>query len=504
MLTNTKTIRRIERAVGRRAGAMMVAAAAGAVGLLAGVASGQDLTKRPGPQTVPVLITNATVHPISGTAIKDGYVYMVNGRIEAVGAAPPPKVAAPVTVIDAKGQGVYPGLIAPFTRLGLDEIGSVRASRDFNEAGDVTPEVRAAVAVNPDSWLHPVTRINGVLAAAVFPSGGVLPGRASVIRLEGWTWEDMTVRDDAGQVVQWPFMRAVNAWWMDRSEEDQRRDIRRNTERVEESFKLAKAYLLSRDAGRGPAGAAGGGGTGGGGSGGGGGIVPPLDLRWEAMRSIFGPPINGGVQRPVFLEAQDYDQIVSAVDFALKNGLKPVIVGGRDAPLCAELLKKHDVPVIVTGTIVMPKRDDTPVDDPFTLPGRLHAAGVRFTISSGEETPHERNLPYAAALAVAYGLDRDVALRSLTLGAAEILGVGEVLGSIEPGKEATLIIADGHPLEVATTVTGAYIQGKAIDLSNKQTVLAEKYREKYKQEREKKQREAGAGAAPGRAAGGGR
>ena len=421
----------------------------------------QDLGKRPGPQDLPIAITNATIHSVSAAAIESGYVLFDKGRITEVGPMAGGKAFVGTTrVIDAKGLHVYPGLIAAVTQTGLTEIESVRASRDQNEVGEATPEVYAAVAVNPDSTLIPVTRLNGVLAAGIFPTGGLLAGRASVMRFEGWTTEDMTVKQDAGLVMSWPQMRTVTAWWMDKSEDDQRKDINRNVARLREIIATAKAYLALKS---GPDAA-----------------TVPTDLRWEAMRGSFGSA-GKPAATPVFIEAQEYDQITSSVAYAVEQGMRPVIVGGRDAPLCAELLKKHDVPVIVLGTHQMPRRDDTAYDEPFTLPARLAAAGVRFCMASGEETPHERNLPYNAGRAVAYGLDHDAALKSITLWSAQILGVADTLGSIESGKEATLIITDGDPLEVSTNTKMAFIQGKAINLSSKQSVLAEKYREKYAQ-----------------------
>ena len=431
------------------------------VALGAGRASAQDLGKRPGPQEQPVAITNATVHPVSGAPIQGGYVLFDKGLIAEVGPMAGGKTFTSGTrVIDAKGMHVYPGMIAAVSQTGLAEIESVRATRDENEVGEATPEVYAAVAVNPDSTLIPVTRLNGVLAAGVFPTGGLLPGRASVMRFEGWTTEDMTVKQDAGLIMSWPQMRTVTAWWMDKSEDEQRKDINKNIARLREIIATAKSYLALKG---GPDGAS-----------------LPTDLRWEAMRNSFG---SGGkpAALPVFIEAQEYDQITTSVAYAVEQGMRPVIVGGRDAPLCAELLKKHDVPVIVLGTHQMPRRDDSAYDEPFTLPARLAAAGVRFCLASGEETPHERNLPYEAARAVAYGLDHDAAYKSITLWAAQILGVGDKLGSIEAGKEATLIVTDGDPMEVATNTRMAFIQGKAINLVSKQSVLAEKYREKYAQ-----------------------
>jgi imidazolonepropionase-like amidohydrolase len=425
---------------------------------LAGSAAGQDLTVKAPPQTQPIAIVNATVHPVSGPDIPRGYVVFDSGVITAVGEGDY-TLTGPGTVIDATGKHVYPGLISPWTRLGLVEISAVRASDDFRELGAVTPEVFAAVAVNPDSTLLPVTRSNGVLAAGTWPDGGLVPGRGSVIQLEGWTWEDMAVRRDAGLVLRWPNMRPITAWWMDRPEADQLADIKRNLTQIDDVFDTAAAYVAARAAD----------------------ANHPADLRWEAARGVL--PTAGAEQRPVYIVASDLDQITAAVAWAAKRGIKPVIVGGRDAPLAADLLKAHDVPVIVLGTHTFPKRADSAYDDAYTLPGRLEALGVRWCLGSTDDTAHERNLPYNAAMAVAYGLPHDAAVRGVTLSTARILGVSDLLGSIEKGKHATLLITNGSPLEVTTAVERAFIQGRDIDLSNKQTKLAEKYREKYRQQK---------------------
>lgn len=416
----------------------------------------QDLGIKAPPQAAPVAIVNATIHPVSGPAIEKGYIAFDAGRITAVGAGAYTP-AGPGTVIDATGRHVWPGLIGASTRMGIEEIGLVRATLDYNEVGAITPEVRAAVAVNPDSTNIPVTRTNGILTCGVFPTGGLVPGRPAVIRMDGWTWEDMTIDDSAGLVVNWPYMRIVNAWWMDKSEDDQRKDIRAKIDAIDRAFAAAEAYRREKQADP----------------------SAPTDIRWEAMMRTVLPGAQR--QKPVFIAAQDVDQISSAVSWATGRGLRAVIVGGRDAALSADLLKAHDVPVLITGTHEFPKRADQPYDDAFTLPARLAAAGVRFCIASSDGTPHERNLPYNAAMAVAYGLDMDAAVRSVTLSAAEVLGVADSLGSLDVGKAATLIIADGNPLEITTRIERAFIDGRQIDLSNKQTALAEKYRAKYRQ-----------------------
>ncbi|MCK6477841.1 MAG: amidohydrolase family protein [Phycisphaerales bacterium] len=435
-------------------GAVSVAAGA----YLAAPALAQDLTYKAGPQETPIVLSGATVHTVSGETYADGYVYFKDGKIAAVGGGPIPRIAGEVQIVDVRGLHVFPGMISADTQLGLVEFPPINVTIDTTEVGDVTPEVRPSTAVNPDSTLLPVTRTNGVLVAAVMPSGGSVPGQVSVMRLDGWTWEEMTIVPTAGVLVNWPNVRPVTAWWMDRSADEQMREIRERLAAIDETFKAARAYGDSRR------------------------VNPahPVDLRWEAMQGVLK---ESGQERqlPVFITANERDQITSAVSWAVEAGLKPVIVGGRDSAACSDLLKRHDVPVILEGTFGFPRRDDAPYDDAFTLPARLHQAGVRFCMSSGDRTANERNLPYNAGMAVAHGLPVDAAHKSVMQWPAEILGIGDQYGTIEIGKSATLIVCDGDPLEVTTNVRRAFIDGRQIDLSNKQSSLAEKYREKYRQ-----------------------
>ncbi len=408
--------------------------------LLAAALRAQDLTERPPAQAAPLAIVNAAIRPVSGPPIGRGYLLFEEGRITAVGAGAPELDGRFVT-LDASGAHVYPGLIAPYTQLGLVEIGAVRASRDTTESGDITPEVRAAVAVNPDSTLLPVTRSNGILTFATFPSGGLVSGRASVMGMEGWTWEEMAIRADAGLVVRWP------AAPPRRAPEPKRPDTR-----LPDAFDAAAAYVRAKDAA--PA--------------------TPEDVRWEAMRECLAG------NTPLFIEANDYDQISGSLEFAMRRGLKPVLVGGRDALLCLDLVKRSGAAVILDGIHDFPRRSDSDFDEVYRLPSRLEEAGVRWCIGGGDRTANERNLPYTAARAVAYGLPRDAALRAITLSCAEILGVAAEVGSLDVGKRATLFLADGDPLEVTTRILRAFIDGREIPLTNKQTALAAKYRAKYR------------------------
>lgn len=448
---------------------------------LTGSTTAQDLGHKAPAQAKPVLIINATIHPVSGPVIRSGVITFERGAIGTVAADSDPAAAIKVkddtwTVIDAKGKHVYPGLITAYSQLGLTEIAAVRATLDFAETGQATPEVRAGTAVNPDSTLIPVARTNGVLIAGVFPStsvsgqlayfngpGGLVPGRPSIMQLDGWTSEQMAIDMQAGLVVNWPNMRPVTARWMNRSRGEQRKESEQAAAIIEKLFDDARAYRDARATDQ----------------------TLRTDLRFEAMLPVLPPPagakVDAPIQKPVFVLANDYDQLQSAISFIDRHHLKGVIVGGMDAPLVADDLKRHGIPVLVSNMFRFPKRADGDVDEPFSLPAKLKAAGVRFCLTSGEEAANERNLPYAAGLAVAHGLDREDAVRAMTLSAAEILGIAEKYGSLQTGKSATLLIADGDILDITTHIEQAWIDGRAIDLNNKQLDLERKYREKYRQ-----------------------
>lgn len=421
--------------------------------LLAGLAA-QDLTPKAPPQSRPIAIEGATVHTVAGATLTEATIWFEQGVIRGVGSAGAP-VPADAQRIDGKGKHVYPGMFASCTQLGLIEIDLVRATNDRAETGNLTPEVRAGVAVNPDSAVIPVTRSNGVLAAAVFPQGGLVPGRVSVIQLEGWTSEELTVLGDAGVVVNWPAIPRLDHL-KDVKPEVKKELLERGQKeraRIAELFEQARAYFARRA--QDP--------------------TQSTDVRFEGLA----PVLEGKV--PVFVCADALEPIESGLAWCKRARLRPILVGGGEAHLCLELLKARDVPVIVTGVFRLPRRDDSPVDEIYALPRVLQEAGIRFCLAGGQDFYNERNLPYEAATAIGHGLDPAVALRAITLSAAEILGVEKRLGSLEVGKDATLIVTDGDPLELPTKTLRAFVAGRDVDLSNKQTELAKKYRERYRQ-----------------------
>ncbi len=418
------------------------------IGSLAVVAFGHN--EVPGaPQSRPVALIHAVVHPVTSEAIVDATIVFDQGRIVAVGKDV--TIPAGAEVIDLGGKHVYPGLFGGPSDIGLTEINSVRATRDESETGQFNPNARAEVAVNPDSEHIPVTRSNGVLFSLTAPQGGLIAGTAAVLQLDGWTFEDMTLHAPAALVIQWPRRRAVGRFGRDTTSSAD--DVRDGVDGIEDYFKQARAYHTLRQAN--PA--------------------APRDARLEAMI----PVLEGKV--PILVAADDLGQIQAAVAFAAAHRVKLIIYGGYDAPRCAALLKQHDVPVIVSAVYRVPQRRHEAVDDPYTLPARLHAAGIRFTIAGTGRFGASmlRNLGFHAGTAAAHGLDKLEALRAVTLYPAQVFGVGDRIGSLEVGKDASLIVTDGDPLEVTTQVLAAYVQGREVELNDRHKRLWRKYERKY-------------------------
>lgn len=421
----------------------------------------------PAGQATPLLFKGGAIHTISGDTIPSGQMLVVKGEIDII-AGKNGKINLPkdTRVIDFTGKHLYPGMISANSVLGLTEINAVRATLDLKEPGDINPNARAQVSINPDSELIPVTRANGVLAALTVPQtgGGLLSGQSALIRLDGWTWEEMTVKSPVGMHVFWPNLIKISRWTsqVDEKElEKLRKAYDKDIEKISRAFADARAYALARKDPKS-------------------GIK--TDLRWESMIPI----IEGKLR--VFIHAQTAGQIRNALHFTATEELpSPVIVGGRDAWRLTAELKSQKASVILSEVNSLPLRRWEAYDTAFVAAGKLHRAGIPFCIANGGGTSaaaNERNLPYQAGRAVAHGLLHDVALKAVTLFPAQILGVSGQLGSLDPGKEATFFISNGDPLEVSSRVERAFIRGREIDLSSKHTRLYEKYKEKYRQKKE--------------------
>lgn len=422
-------------------------------------AVGQDLGIKAPAQTGPIALVGGSIHTISDDVISDGYIVFDNGIITEIGNGQPAG-SSEYEKVDITGLHVYPGIIHPYTQLGMKEISSLSDPTDVDEYGSETPEVRATVAVNPDSTVIPVSRSNGILLAGVFPTGGLMPGRAGMIRLDGWTTEDMTVLKSAGLVISWPRMRPVTASWMKESPEQQRKNSRKEIQQLKDYFDKAQAYYRAVDSGENIS----------------------SDIRYESIRGIFPGESEAKPEQQVFVMAQDFDQIVSAIQVSRRYGWRLVVVGGEEAHLCMPLLKDNNVGVILLNTHRLPGRTDSDYDEAWKLPSILQEGGVRWCLGNREMFGNERNIAFHAGATVGHGLTRAQAMRSITLSVAEVFGIEKKYGSIEEGKSATLIVTTGSPLEILSDVRIAYIDGRQIDLRNKQTQLRDKYETKYRQQ----------------------
>lgn len=412
------------------------------------------------PQSHPILLKNGVIHTISNGVIQ-GSILFDNGKITHVGEFIAPQVGT--EVIDLEGKHVYPGFIAAVSGIGLVEINAVDVTNDHSERGDFNPNVRANVAYNPDSEIIPTTRSNGVLIANVVPASGLVSGQSSIMMMDGWTWENATLSHPSGLHINWPQMGTRTLGRFGRSVPIKKQIERRNKslKALDDMMKESRAYARlrqtkSRSAEN----------------------YHNEDLRLESMI----PYVQGKL--PIYVHANEVRQIEAAVHWSKRQDVNIIIVGGKDAWRTTNLLRKNKVPVIYEGVTALPNRRFEDYDQAYKGPALLHEAGVQFCIASSGSAGgayRVRNLPNQAAMAAAYGLPKDEALRSITLSAAEILGIDKQLGSLESGKDATLFISNGDALEIRTNVLQAYIQGRKVDMGDRHKMLFHKYQEKYRQ-----------------------
>ncbi|HET7225335.1 MAG TPA: amidohydrolase family protein [Candidatus Eisenbacteria bacterium] len=407
-----------------------------------------------------VVLTDATVHTVSGATLEHASIAITDGRIAAVGTDLTPVPNA--RTIALAGKHVYPGFVSANTVLGLVEIGSVQGSSDYEETGSTNPNIRAEVGINPESDLIPVARVNGVTSALVVPHGQAIAGTSGLIHLDGWNWDDMTVKAPVGLHVSWPNMTPVRGGFRElRSPDEQTKARDQAIDNIRKAFDDARAYWTARDAEHDKG-------------------IPrhDRDVKWDAM----GKALRGEI--PVFFQASALNQIRAVLRFCDDEGLKNVVlVGGDDAWRVADEIKRRNIAVIAGPTLALPRHASDSYDAAFAGPARLQAAGIRFCISDGGgpfTAMNARNLPYHAAMAASFGLPKDEALKAITLYPAQILGVGDKLGSIEPGKIADLVVTDGDPLEITTHVEQVWIAGRQQSMENRQTRLFQKYDNKPK------------------------
>jgi imidazolonepropionase-like amidohydrolase len=402
-----------------------------------------------------IAITNARIHPITSATIERGTIVISGSKIQAVGA----NVAVPsgAKVIDAAGADVYPGFINARTTVGIGEPG-VRGYDDISEMLDVSPYLRTRVVYHAESDAIPVARANGITTVAVAPTGGTFSGEVAVMNLDGWTWEEATLRPSAGIAFNFPSLGGGGGRGgggggggrggrggeqPERTYDDLRRERDRRLDELTKLFDRARAYAKA-------------------------GADKTVDWTLEALVPVVERKL------PLVTSVAREQDIKDAIAFGERARVNIVISGGAEAAYVAPLLKEKNIPVILGGILTTPSREDAFHADSYQLAGRLAQAGVKFAFATADNT-NVRQLPYHAAMSVAWGLNRDAALKALTIDAADILGVANRVGSLEAGKDANLFISKGDPLEVRTPVTHVFIEGRDVGVDSRHEALYRKY-----------------------------
>ena len=403
-------------------------------------------------QTTDYSIEGATAHLGNGKIIENALVMFSNGKIVFVGNANA-KIARRGTVINAKGKHVYPGFIATNASIGLVEIDAVKASDDEDEIGANNPHIRSLVAYNAESKVVESMRPNGVLMAQITPRGGTISGTSSVVQLDAWNWEDASIKTDDAIHINWPTSFTSGRWWL--GEDPALRPDKEYPKKINDIqsyFANAKTYLASDK--------------------------NKMHLPYEATKGLF----EGG--KKLFIHVNGQKEITDAITTTKELGIKNiVIVHGDEADKVADLLVKNNIAVVLERPHRNPENEDDAYDYTYTIAKNLTDKGVVVALGmEGQmERMNTRNLPFYAGTFAAFGLDKEVALQLLTSNSAKILGIYDMVGTLEVGKDATLFVSEGDALDMRGNIlTDAFIQGRKISLETHQTKLWKRYSNKYK------------------------
>ena len=401
-------------------------------------------------------IMNARLVTVSGATIENGTIVIRDGKITAVGANV--QIPAGAEKIDGTGLSVYPGMIDAGTNMGLVEIsGGVPGSVDVAETGDINPNAKAILGLNPNSANINVTRINGITTVLSIPSSGDVAGQAAVINLNGSTQMEMAVVPEFAMVVNYPRVstfagfsaagpRIVEFSQAVKSRDNKVEDLKKIFDDAMQYAKAKEAYEKDKK-------------------------LPYIktDLKMEAMI----PYLRG--EKPVIFIAERERDIRSMIKFANDNKLKAILMGGSEAYKVTGELKKNNIPVIFNKIFDSPGQDNA-YDEYFEAPSDFQKAGVKFAISTGDDGANVRDLPYQAGIAAAFGLSKEDALKAVTLYPAQILGIDNMYGSLETGKVANVVVADGDILDPRTNIKHLFINGRMLPLTSRHTELYDAYK----------------------------
>ena len=388
-------------------------------------------------------LTNASVETVTKGRIEKATVIIRDGIIEAVGQNVP--IPSDATVIDCKDLTIYPGMIDSGTRLGLQEIESISVTQDYDEIGELTPEMDALTAVNPNSVLIPVTRVSGVTTVIAAPSGGLFPGTAALINLQGYTPEQMYAGFKS-IVINFPST-GKRGRWDRRSEDEVKKDGEKAMKKLNDIWDRVRTYATIDSA-----------------------TVGKADYNPELAALM--PVLKG--EMTAFIETNKKDDILAALHWVRQQKIKAVLTGVNEGWRVADSIAASGIPVITGPVLSMPTRDTDPYDQAYKNAGLMQKAGVKVAIRTGD-AENVRNLPFHAGFAATYGMGKDEALKAVTIIPAEIMGVADQIGSIEVGKKANLFVSDGDPFEPSTAIKHLFIQGWNVPLESRQTLLYEEF-----------------------------
>ena len=406
-------------------------------------------------QNKPVLIYNAFIHIGDGNTIQNGFVSFDNGKITDVSSEDLDLESGTYNnflKINANGSHLYPGLILPNSKVGLEDISAVRATVDHTEVGELNSNIRSLIAFNTDSEVISTFRYNGILLSQVVPDGSFVTGNSSIMMMEGWNWEDAAYKIDDGMHVKWPRKTYPPSRWSGQTSFRDNPNYKSSVDMINKFLIDSRSYFnLNGDENK------------------------EVNLKLEAMVDVF----NG--KKKIYLHVGSREQIIESVQMFQKHGINDlVLVGANDALYAIDFILENDLPVLLNNLHRVPSRNHEDVDLPYKLPYLLQKEGVLVGLTASGSLHSQRNLPFLAGTAAGYGLGKEEALKLITSNNAKILGIDNVTGTITVGKDANIIISKGDILDMKSSVIEyAFITGRKVNLDGKQQILYDRFKRKY-------------------------
>ena len=406
-------------------------------------------------QTKPVLIYNAFIHIGDGNIIEKGFVSFDNGKIKDVSSEDldlKSDTYQNYLKINANGSHLYPGLILPNSKIGLEDISAVRATVDHTEVGELNSNIRSLIAFNTDSEIISTFRYNGILLSQVVPDGSFVTGNSSIMMMEGWNWEDAAYKIDDGMHVKWPRKTYPPSRWSGQTNFRENPNYKSSVDMINKFLIDSRSYFnLNGDENK------------------------EVNLKMEAMIDVF----NG--KKKIYLHVGSREQIIESVQLFKKHGINDlVLVGANDALYAIDFIKENNLPVLLNNLHRVPSRNHEDVDLPYKLPYLLQKEGIVVGLTASGSLHSQRNLPFLAGTAAGYGLSKEDALKLITSNNAKILGIDDITGTIKAGKDANIIISKGDILDMKSSVIEyAFITGRMVNLDGKQQILYDRFKRKY-------------------------